>query len=813
VKRSFIKYLLLAGAVFYGSYYYFSGQSNYQSYQFTNNQLTIETSKGLIQLTSYQENSLEVLFKSPQERLFPSYAKSEDLKPKTLLLKESDGHLILSSERLTAKIDKQSLAIDYFFDDKPLTRQFQYDFTNKPVRLDFSLADQEKILGGGQRVLGMDRRGHKLPLYNRAHYGYTTHSDQMYYSLPVITSDKKFTLIFDNAAKGSLDIGHTLQNQMRFEAVSGRTAYLIMAENSYQGLTEQYVNLTGKQPLPPRWALGNFASRFGYKSEQEVREVVEKFIQADIPLDTVIIDLYWFGKDIKGHVGNLDWDYDTFPTPQKMIADLKEKGIKTILITEPFVLSTSKSWHEAEQKQVLAKNEAGEAYRYDFYFGNTGLIDVFDNKAQDWFWQKYQFLFDQGVAGTWGDLGEPEVHPDDILHQVSEMNQTVRGDALHNAYGHQWAKMVYEKQRQYQPEQRPLIMMRSGFVGSQRYGMIPWTGDVDRSWDGLKPQVELSLQMGLHGLAYTHSDLGGFAGGEVFDQQLYLRWLQFGVFQPVFRPHAQDHIAPEPVFHDEETQTIAREAIKLRYRLMPYIYSLAFENSLTGMPLMRPLFFDYEQDTDLNGRQNIIERTDSYLFGDAFLVHPITAPNQTSITIDLPSGIWFDFASDQRYAGGQIEYALNPQHIPVFVKAGAFIPMVKPLNNLENYSTDSLQLHYYFAEEIEVSEGHLYDDDGVSSDTIERKQYESLRFTAKHTQDGLLIQLTKDTSLMTDTRRQIELIIHDFDAPKKVRIIRLNSGSDRNEEEVKNYQYHPESRQLSIIFDWHQEVINLQIEK
>ena len=195
------------------------------------------------------------------------------------------------------------------------------------------------------------------------------------------------------------------------------------------------------------------------------------------------------------------------------------------------------------------------------------------------------------------------------------------------------------------------------------------------------------------------------------------------------------------------------------------------------------------------------------------MVHPITAPNQTSIQIDLPSGIWFDFASDQRYAGGQIEYVLNPQHIPVFVKAGAFIPMVKPLNNLENYSTEQLQLHYYFADEVPNSEGHLYDDDGVNPDTIESKQYESLRFTAKHTQAGLLIQLTKDSSLMTDTRRQVELIIHDFDAPKTVHLVRQKSGNDINEEEVKNYQYHPESRQLSITFDWHQEVINLQIEK
>jgi len=151
-------------------------------------------------------------------------------------------------------------------------------------------------------------------------------------------------------------------------------------------------------------------------------------------------------------------------------------------------------------------------------------------------------------------------------------------------------KMVFDNQLKMSPDQRPFILMRSGFAGSQRYGMIPWTGDVSRSWGGLKPQVELSLQMSLLGMAYTHSDLGGFAGGEQFDQEMYIRWLQYGVFQPIYRPHAQDNIAPEVVFHDKRTQDILRKYIKLRYNLLPYNYTLAYQNSTTGMPLMRPLF-------------------------------------------------------------------------------------------------------------------------------------------------------------------------------------------------------------------------------
>ena len=205
------------------------------------------------------------------------------------------------------------------------------------------------------------------------------------------------------------------------------------------------------------------------------------------------------------------------------------------------------------------------------------------------------------------------------MHNLNGITAT--GDEVHNAYGHKWAEQVYQHQQHLAPNKRPFIMMRSGFVGSQRYGMIPWTGDVSRSWDGLKPQVELSLQMGLFGLGYTHSDLGGFAGGEVFDPQMYIRWLQYGIFQPVFRPHAQDNIAPEPVFHKGKTKDILRTYVELRYAMLPYNYSLAFENSLTGMPLMRPMFFEDEADLSL------IDEKDQYFWGDALFCLLYTSPS------------------------------------------------------------------------------------------------------------------------------------------------------------------------------------------
>jgi len=251
-----------------------------------------------------------------------------------------------------------------------------------------------------------------------------------------------------------------------------------------------------------------------------------------------------------------------------MIADFQNKGVQTVVISEPFVLDTSSRWQDAVDKQVLATGADGKPLAYDFYFGHTGLIDIFGKQGKDWLWDIYKGLHQQGVKGVWGDLGEPEVHPTETRHATGSADQ------VHNIYGHQWARLVAEGYQRDFPNERPFILMRAGYSGTQRYGIMPWSGDVNRGWDGLQSQPEISLQMGMQGVGYMHSDLGGFAN-PVLDNELYQRWLQYGVFQPVFRPHAQDEVPSEPVYREDRTRALAREAIRLRYRLLPYNYTLA----------------------------------------------------------------------------------------------------------------------------------------------------------------------------------------------------------------------------------------------
>lgn len=788
---------------------YFEDDLSYRSHKIVQNTLVLTTKIGEVRLTALSDKAIEVEYLTTKSSFFPSFAIKNGIASKAFEVKDRPREIVFDRGLLKAVVNKLDLSIDFSFDGVFLSRQVaHFDdliLDKKDYKgFRFELNSDEKIMGGGERVLGMNRRGHRMPLHNRAHYGYSTESNQMNFSIPAIMSDKGYAILFDNTASGFLDIGKTEKNTLSFEAVSGRMSYIVFAGENYPEIIRNYVEVTGKQPLPARWLFGNFASRFGYKDQQEVLDTVAKFEQEDIPLDAIILDLYWFGPDIKGHMGNLDWDKKAFPKPKQMLRQLKDKNIKTILVTEPFVLSSSSKWQQAVDKNILAKDNEGAVKRFDFYFGNTGLIDVFDVKARDWFSDIYSDLTQQGVAGVWGDLGEPEVHPDDSRHYLSDFNMRLTGEELHNAYGHQWAQMVYENQTKIRPKERPFIMMRSGFAGSQRFAMIPWTGDVERSWNGLKPQVELSLQMGLFGMAYTHSDLGGFAGGKTFDKEMYIRWLQYGVFQPVYRPHAQAHIPPEPVFHDQQTKDILRKYIKLRYQLLPYNYNLAYENSATGMPLMRPVFFEDEADP------NLIDVKDSYFWGDSFLVSPITQADEKQHQMGLPDGVWFDFWDDTRYTGGNnIQVPVSLERLPVMVRAGSFVPMIDPINNTQSYSSENLVLHYYADRTVAASQGKMFEDDGKDPKSMEANKFEILKFSAKRTNRQLIIDLLRvgDGYEGMPKTRKIKLVIHNWQsAPQALVVNRRTIGK-------KNFVFDSKTKRLTANLNWSDEKLRLEVTK
>ena len=760
-----------------------------------NRTLKITVNDGVYKIVPYNNNIIETTF-TPTGEVEKTESHAVILEPKDIDISfvETANEVVLMTGEIVTKVQKSPFQIKYYHNNKLLISEAKGYVKNDSLEtIDFNIKSNEILYGGGARALGMNRRGNRLKLYNKAHYGYETRSELMNYTMPIVVSSDKYLLHFDNAPIGFLDLDIKQNNHLMYETISGRKTYQIVAASTWPKLIDQYTNLTGKQPMPPRWALGNFASRFGYHSQYEVEKTINKFKDLNVPVDAVILDLYWFGKTITGTMGNLEVFRDSFPDFEGMISRLKAKGVKTITITEPFVLTTSNRWEEAVEQQVLATDSLGKPYTYDFYFGNTGLIDIYNPKGASWFWSIYKGLREKGIVGIWGDLGEPEVHPTALKHYNSS------ADEVHNIYGHDWAGLIYKGYKNDFSEERPFILMRAGYSGSQRYGMIPWSGDVNRTWGGLQSQTEIALQMGLQGLGYMHSDLGGFAGDNL-DDELYTRWLQYGVFQPIFRPHAQEEVPSEPVYRSEEALKLSKKAIALRYALLPYNYHLVFENNTQGLPLMRPLFFE-----DSRLEMNTVSST--YFWGNDFLISPVTKAGQEQQMVDFPNtGNWYDFYSNKAYVGGKSQFVnIVKTSIPTFVRGGAIIPIIDPVQSTDEYELNNFQLHYYFDQKVKKSQRFIYNDNGLLANAYEKDQYELLKVTAQQNSNRIQMELsaTKGMHFNFD-KKEIELVVHNMKkAPNKV----------LTKNDKLNYQYDQLSQTFRMNLSWEpssKKIINIK---
>ena len=756
----------------------------FKSVKETNEGVEIAVSDGMYQIRFYTPHIVETTFiPEAQQFLGNSHAVVLGSTYNNTSVKDGAYKFTVHTSGIDLTIQKSPFQISYSYKGNPLTSEKKgYHRTEYGEAISLNLTEEEILMGGGSRALGMNRRGNRLQLYNKAHYGYEDKSLLMNYAMPLVVSSNKYMVHFDNAPIGYLDLDSKGDNTLTYETISGRKTYQIIAADTWEDLMDSYTDLTGKQPLPPRWAFGNFASRFGYHSQAEVEQTIQKFKESKIPVDGLILDIFWFGKDIQGHMGNFEFYKDSFPEPLKMIKNIKDQGIKTTLITEPFVLTTSSRWDEALQEDVLAKDKDGRPYTYDFYFGNTGLIDIYSEKGKSWFWNIYKEIDKMGVDGVWGDLGEPEVHPSDMYHAAGT------ADEVHNIYGHDWARLVYEGYSKYIPEKRPFILMRSGYSGSQRFGLIPWSGDVSRSWGGLHPQVEIALQMGIQGLGYMHSDLGGFAGPNL-DDELYTRWVQYGVFQPIFRPHAQEEVPSEPVFREPNTKQLAKQSIELRYRMLPYNYNLAFENNQTGMPFMRPLFF-------LDQAKEYFENDTTYLWGNDILVTPIIEASIEHQEVFFPEGSnWYDFYTKDVIKGGQaLPVATNDAYIPTYVRGGAFIPLAKLVQTTDHYAFNEFELHYYHDPLVQKSKRQFYNDDGKTTNAFQKGLYEILDFEFEHENEQFEVEFKAEigSGFSTNTKK-IELVIHNVsDEPKRVKIKRRKV----------DFTYNGQNKTLTIPINW-----------
>ncbi len=706
-------------------------QAPHRDYTIVDNGFEVALLSGNYKFIAVNSKIIKVAYSNDTIKSDQNYAvqHSENIKLKVV---QKDGIITATTSDVRLDIDiKSELFTFHNLSNNSILKTDNPISVNKDtLSYRFALSRNESIYGTGFRALPINRRGYSFLSYNMPKYAYGWGEQTLNYNIPHILSSEKYMLLFDNPAKAWFDIGETEEDVLEYKALVGNASYYYIAGNSYKDLLEVYTGLTGRQPLPPLWAFGNLQSRFGYRSREEMESILDSTLGAGYPVEAVIIDLYWFGPELQdGKMGNLSWDETKWPDPNAMIEALKEKGIKTVLVTEPFFTLKSQHFADLDTKELLVKDSTGNSYTIPyFYFGEAGLLDIFKDDAKEWIWEQYKKLKTYGVDGWWVDLGEPEQHPSDMYHVNG------RSDLVHGIYGHEWAKMLTDGFSRDFPKERLFHLARGGFAGSQRYNIIPWSGDVGRNWNGLAPQPSIMLSMGLSGLAYMHSDAGGFTIDQK-DEELYVRWMQMATFSPIFRPHADEIIAAEPALWPDTTQQKIKHLIEWRYKLLPYIYSMARENSMTGCPLTRPLFFEFEGVSDTIFNQ--------YMWGKNIMVAPVLEKGIDVMNVYLPKGIWYDFFTGQKYEGDTtIAYNLKPDIIPVFYKGGTVTPVAKLYSNTEKYATDTLDYKYFYAEGETID--YVYFDDGKTFVSPGFKDYQMITIKSEAEHTNLVIEIIND---------------------------------------------------------------------
>ena len=596
---------------------------------------------------------------------------------------------------------------------------------------------QESFYGAGERGYSFNLVGDTLINYNKQNYGYVAGEkriSQMGITMPMVISSKGYGIFFDDFCKSSLYVGREC---LEYTSTSPQplTYYIINGGGKVENVVKNFTWLVGRQELPPLWTLGYITSKYGYHDQHESETTVDTLKREGYPLDGIVFDLYWYGKE--EDMGRLAWDKTQWPDHRAMLRNFKKKGVNVVTISQPYVLTNGRAidnYRALDPKGMFCRTDGTDTTQtVTIWVGQGGMFDVSNPLTRQWLRDRYKMLTDEGVTGWWGDLGEPEVHPLAIRHYNG-----LTAEQYHNFYGNEWSRIIYDLFKQEYPERRLITMMRAGTAGLQRYSVFPWSTDVSRSWGGFAPQVTIMLNSGLSGLGYMSHDVGGFAvdPDHPRDGELYIRWLQLGLFSPMLRTHSQAIAEP---YNYKEYGDLPLRIIRERYAWLPYNYTLAYENASTGLPLVRPLGF-YEADNHINRFDNV---SDQYLWGRDVMVAPVMKQGATSRSITFPEGTWVDFNHpERRYeAYTAIDYDAPIDVLPLFVRAGAFIPQARNrMENVGDYNPSKLDILYYPS--LEPTSFTLFDDDLHSTGTLAEGKHRLIRFAAKPSSDKRSVEIT-----------------------------------------------------------------------
>src|SRR5467141_1767236 len=703
-----------------------SGFAVAQGWQHLGNVQRVEKLKDGVELTAGAAKVRITVFRDGVFRVrlaptgaFPkdfSWAVIESPDPPAVKIEETPKQLRIIAGNVIATVQRSPLLIGFsdaagnllLADESslPLAWNGQRVHTWKKMPLD------ENYFGLGDKGGPMNRRNRSFTNWNTDEFGWQESTDPLYKTIPFFIGLRKgaaYGLFFDNAYRSVFDFGKESTDYFSFGAEGGELNYYFIAGPEPKEIISRYTAMTGRSPLPPLWSLGYQQSRYSYYPESRAREIVNTLRQKKIPADVIYFDI-----DFQDGNAPFTINREYFPTLEKMIADFRAQGMRTILITDLHIKRNPKQgyapYDSGMKNDVFVKNSDGSVYVGIVWPGESVFPDFTLTRAREWWGGLYKDFVGMGAAGFWNDMNEPALFqradktmPLEVVHRLDD-GTTLNHRAIHNIYGMQNVRATYDGLRKLQPEERPFVLTRAAYSGAQRYAAT-WTGDNSSTWNHLKMSTPMLLSMGISGYPLIGDDIGGFAGSPPAD--LLTRWFEVGALNPIYRDHTAKGTADqEPWVHGPQHEAIRRRYIELRYKLLPYIYTVIEEASRTGLPAMRPVFLDYPQAEDFYGDNS------AFLFGNDLFVAPVTTEMVDAEEVQLPPGDWYDYWTSQKLSSKN-KITLHPalDEMPLYVRAGAIIPTQPVVQNTGEKPSGSLELRVYAGEDCH---GSLYQDDGHS---------------------------------------------------------------------------------------------------
>ncbi len=635
------------------------------------------------------------------------------------------------SKELTVKLNPTTKCLTFLTSNGKLLLQEADADIGKGVRQVFKLDKDEAIYGLGTIQNGkMNRRGE----HKRMEQSNTEDFQS------VVQSIKGWGIYWDNYSPTQFDDD---ENGMALTSEAGDAIdYYFMYGGSADGVIAQIRHLTGDVPMFPLWTYGFWQSKERYKTANETLGIVQQYRKLGVPLDGIIQDWQYWGSNYLWNA--MDFLAEEFANGKQMIDDVHKLGAHFMISVWASFGPMTKAYRELEEKGLLFDFETWPQSGLTFwpprkdYPSGVRVYDAFSPEARAIYWKYLKTLFDYGTDAWWMDSTDPDCFdgsPETYAHKAGQDGGTWR--SLRNAFPLETVRGVYQAQRNVSSDKRVFIMTRSSFAGQQHYGSNMWSGDVTSSWDMLRKQVPAGLSFSLTGNPNFNTDIGGFFCGAYNTrgpasaprnpqyQELYVRWMQYGLFCPVFRSHGAD--APREIWHfgkqGEPVYDAIEATIRLRYRLLPYLYSTAWQVTTGNESYLRPLFSDFAQD------RNVWDMTDEFMFGRSILAAPVLDPQYTEEKVVrgevnavdwtatktaqkyLPKGVaWYDFWTGKRYTGGQTLNVKTPlNRVPMFVRAGSIVPMGPVMQYVGEKTWDNLELRIYPGADVTFT---LYEDEG-----------------------------------------------------------------------------------------------------